>query len=171
MLINISSEFFHSCPKNNLPIFFSIFQLRTWKITVSALTSVNFHGSFWNVARIIHSPKIVDRFHYGGSALLNMHIMDHGPFNEPASFSIPGLIFQAEVTKSVTKVGLQMLININSGFFYARFSNGRIMPWQCPSVRLSVCPSVCPSVRPSGFSGLFFNMLWDINLKLGIYIQ
>ena len=48
-------------------------------------------------------------------------------------------------------------------FLYARLKNGRIMPWQCPSVRLSV--------RPSGFSGLFFNMLWDINLKLGIYIQ
>ena len=37
-----------------------------------------------------------------------------------------------------------------------------------PSVRLS---SVRPSVRPSAFSGLFFNMLWDINLKLGICIQ
>ena len=44
-------------------------------------------------------------------------------------------------------------------FLYARLKNGRIMPWQCPSV------------RPSAFSGLFFNMLWDINLKLGIYIQ
>ena len=31
--------------------------------------------------------------------------------------------------------------------------------------------NVCPSVRPSAFSGLFFNMLWYINLKLGIYIQ
>ena len=38
---------------------------------------------------------------------------------------------------------------------------GRIMPWQCPSVRLSVRPSV----------RVFFNMLWDINLKLGIYIK
>ena len=34
-----------------------------------------------------------------------------------------------------------------------------------------VAMSVRPSVRPSAFSGLFFNMLWDINLKLGIYIQ
>ena len=48
-------------------------------------------------------------------------------------------------------------------FLYARLKNGRIMLWQCPSV--------CPSVRPSEFSGLFFNMLWDINLKLGICIQ
>ena len=39
------------------------------------------------------------------------------------------------------------------------------------NVRPSVCPSVRPSVRPSAFSGLFFNMLWDINLKLGICIQ
>ena len=31
--------------------------------------------------------------------------------------------------------------------------------------------AVAMSVRPSAFSGLFFNMLWDINLKLGIYIQ
>ena len=31
--------------------------------------------------------------------------------------------------------------------------------------------NVRPSVRPSAFFGLFFNMLWDINLKLGIYIQ
>ena len=31
----------------------------------------------------------------------------------------------------------------------------------CCNVRLSVCPSK--------FSRLFFNMLWDINLKLGIY--
>ena len=30
-------------------------------------------------------------------------------------------------------------------FLYARLKNGRIMPWQCPSVRLSVCPSVRPS--------------------------
>ena len=37
--------------------------------------------------------------------------------------------------------------------------------------RGNVRPSACPSVRPSAFSGLFFNMLWDINLKLGIYIQ
>ena len=36
----------------------------------------------------------------------------------------------------------------------------------------NVRPSVLrTSVRPSEFSGLFFNMLWDINLKLGICIQ
>ena len=52
-------------------------------------------------------------------------------------------------------------------FYTPVWKTGRIMPWQCPFVRLSVCPSV----RPSVFSGLFFNMLWDINLKLGIYIQ
>ena len=48
-------------------------------------------------------------------------------------------------------------------FYTPVWKTGRIMPWQCPSVR--------PSVRPSAFSGLFFNMLWDINLKLGICIQ
>ena len=65
-------------------------------------------------------------------------------------------------------------VNVNKylmSFYTPVWKTGRIMPWQCPSVRLSVCPSVRPSVRPSVFSGLFFNMLWDINLKLGIYIQ
>ena len=46
-------------------------------------------------------------------------------------------------------------------FYTPGWKTVRIMPWQCPSVR--------PSVRPSAFSGLFFNMLWDINLKLGIH--
>ena len=39
------------------------------------------------------------------------------------------------------------------------------------AMAMSVRLSVCPSVRPSEFSGLFFNVLWDINLKLGICIQ
>ena len=44
----------------------------------------------------------------------------NAPLNEPASFGILGLIFQAKVTKFGTKVGLKMLININSGFFHSR---------------------------------------------------
>ena len=58
-----------------LRIFFRIFQLCTWEIPVCAITSVNFHGSFWNVART---------FKFG------------------------------------TKVGLKMLININSVYFHNR---------------------------------------------------
>ena len=50
-------------------------------------------------------------------------------------------------------------------FLYARLKNGTYY-----AVAMSVRPFVHPSVRPSAFSGLFFNMLWDINLKLGIYI-
>ena len=38
------------------------------------------------------------------------------------------------------------------------------------AMAMSVRLSVRPSVRPSEFSGLFFNMLWDINFKLGICI-
>ena len=45
-------------------------------------------------------------------------------------------------------------------FLYARLKNGCIMLWQCPSV--------CPSLR---VFRTFFNILWDINLKLGICIQ
>ena len=47
-------------------------------------------------------------------------------------------------------------------FLYTRLKNGTYY---------AVAMSVRSSVRPSAFSGLFFNMLWDINLKLGIYIQ
>ena len=34
------------------------------------------------------------------------------------------------------------LLNACYQFLYARLKNGRIMPWQYPSVRLSICPSV-----------------------------
>ena len=64
----------------------------------------------------IHSPKILDEFDYGGSVCFKY--VHNGPFNEPASFDIPGLIYQAKVTKFGTKVGLNILININSGFFH-----------------------------------------------------
>ena len=64
---------------------------------------------------------------------------------------------------------MNLILNI---FLYACLKNGRIMPWQCPSVRLSVCPSVHPSVRPSiRVFRTFFNMLSDIIFKLSIYIQ
>ena len=46
--------------------------------------------------------------------------MHNGPFNELASFDIPELIFQAKVTKFGIKVGLNMVINISSGFFHSR---------------------------------------------------
>ena len=75
MFININSGFFLNRQKKFLAIFFRILQLRIWKITISALTSVNFHRSFWNMARTF--PKIVDEFDYGGSASLYMCIMDH----------------------------------------------------------------------------------------------
>ena len=44
----------------------------------------------------------------------------NGPFNEPASFDIPELIFRAKVTKFGILVGLNMFINMSSGFFHSR---------------------------------------------------
>ena len=38
-------------------------------------------------------------------------------FNEPASFGIPGFIFQAKDTKFGTNVGLNMLITVSSKFY------------------------------------------------------
>ena len=96
MLINISSGFFIIAIK--MAISFRIFQLRTWKIAVSALTSANFLDLFWSVTRTFIALR----------------------FNEPASFGIPELICQAKVTKFDTTLGLNMLINISSGFYHNR---------------------------------------------------
>ena len=52
-----------------------------------------------------------------------------------------------------------------SVFLYARLKNGRIMPWQCPSVHPSVCPSVRPSVRlrfPDFSSTCFEISIWNL---------
>ena len=40
-------------------------------------------------------------------------------------------------------------LSMCNNFYTPVWKTGRIMPWQCPSVRPSVRPSVCPSVRPS----------------------
>ena len=50
-------------------------------------------------------------------------------------------------------------------FYTPVWKTGRIMPWQCPSVRLSVCPSVRPSVRPRfpDFSSTCFEIsIWNL---------
>ena len=56
-------------------------------------------------------------------------------------------------------------------FLYARLKNGRIMPWQCPSVRPSVHPSVCPSVRPSVRAGFpdFSSTCFEISIWNLVY--
>ena len=60
MLIKTNSGSFHNRQKKILENFFRILQLGTQKITVSALTSV-----------------ILDEFDYGGSASINMRIINH----------------------------------------------------------------------------------------------
>ena len=87
-----------------------------------------------------------------------------------ASASPPSstIIIIINIIITINIIIIIIIIYFGIHFYYTPvWKTGRIMPWQCPSVRLSVRPSV----RPSAFSGLFFNMLWDINLKLGIYIQ
>ena len=118
MVINISSGFFHSRKKKILAIFFRIFQLRTWKITVNTLTSIIFHGSFSNLARTFITLRSRTSFRSWRFCLIkNAH---NGPFNEPASFGIPELIFQVKVTKFCIQVGLNMVINISSAFIHNR---------------------------------------------------
>ena len=49
--------------------------------------------------------------------------MRNGLFNELNNFGIAGLILQAKVTKFGTYVGLNMFINISSGFYHNRKRN------------------------------------------------
>ena len=58
-------------------------------------------------------------------------------------------------------------IDVQAAWVFIRPFEKRTYYAMAMSIRLSVRPSV----RPSEFSGLFFNVLWDINLKLGICIQ
>ena len=102
--------------KTYLAILLCIFQLHTSKIIVSALTSIIFLGSFSNVTRTcitLRSRKCsIMRF----CLIRYAHC---GPFKEPGSFGIPGLIFQAKITKSCTNGGgLNMLISMSSGFYH-----------------------------------------------------
>ena len=64
--------------------------------------------------------------------------------------------------------GLQPLGRVLQ-FFYARLKKGHIMPWQCPSNHLSVCPSVC--IFPDFFSSCFeisIQTCWYIYLVGGM---
>ena len=72
----------------------------------------NFSRIIFKLGKDIYYPKFSDECDHGGFASLNICTMDH----LMTSFDIPELIFQAEVTKCGTKVGLNMLSNISSGF-------------------------------------------------------
>ena len=82
-----------------MAIFFRILQLRTWKITVSALTSVNFHGSFFlNVARTFIALRSRT------SSIMEVLLIEYahnGPFNQVINFEIPGFIFKLKSSNLV----------------------------------------------------------------------
>ena len=100
-------------------------------------------------------PGADQRKHQSSASLAFVRGIHRGPVNSPPKRPVARKMFLFDD------------VIMASLFAWYYFLYARFMPWQCPSVR----PSVCPSVRPSAISGLFLNMLWDINLKLGIYIQ
>ena len=77
MLINISSGFFHSRQKKILAIFFSHFPTSHMENHRQRSHICKFSRTILKCGKDIHWPKISDEFDYGGSALLNMRIMDH----------------------------------------------------------------------------------------------
>ena len=82
---------------------------------VNTLTSIIFHWSFSNLARTFITLRSVRSWKF-----CLIKYVHNGPFDEPTSFDIPELIFQAEVTKFGIKVGLNMLSNISSLFLHSR---------------------------------------------------
>ena len=78
----------------------------------------NFSRIIFKLGKNICYPKISDECDHGGSASLNMRIMDHLMSRPLLAFL--NSFFQAKVTKCDKKVGLNMLINISSGFFHNR---------------------------------------------------
>ena len=52
-------------------------------------------------------------------------------------------------------------INFQLPFYTPLWKTGRIMPWQCPSIRLSVCPSVRPCF-PDFSSTCFEISIWNL---------
>ena len=94
-----------------------------------------------------------------------MRIMEH-LMSQPF-FAIPGLIFQAKVTKFGTNVVVNMLISTSSGFF----SCDQAALWMVQSVHPSVCPSVTPFhhvpiiVSSWNFWGVITNDKSDIPAK------
>ena len=113
MLINMNSVFFHN--RQKIGDFFSHF-------ATSHMENHRYRSHIRKFSRIIlkcgkeiHSPKISDEFVQLWRFCL-IKYLHNGPFNDPASFGISGLIFQAKFTQFGTKVGLKMLININSVF-------------------------------------------------------
>ena len=72
--------------------------------------------------------------------------------------------FVAYVNLMITVGSFDLLLYADH-FYTPVWKTGRIMPWQCPSVRLSVCPSVRPSVRPRfpDFSSTCFEIsIWNL---------
>ena len=77
----------------------------------------------------------------GHSSVTARSQLNHGIFSMITAQSWLG---HSSVTAGCDHFGHRELTVSSHGgqFLYARLKNGRIMPWQCPSVRLSVRPSV-----------------------------
>ena len=120
--------------------------------SVSAFTSIIFHGSFSNLVRTFIALRsgISDKVDYEGSASLNIHKMYH--FIELGSFAIPGLIIQDKVTKFSTNVGLNIDINASSWFLPLGLSCGKGIVVAC--VWSSVCPSVNFTLSSQVWAGI-----------------
>ena len=82
---------------------------------VNTLTSIIFHGSFSNLARTFITLRFQTSSIMEVLPHLDMRIMDH-LMSQPLLTFLNSFFFQTKVTK----FGLNMLINISSGFFHSR---------------------------------------------------
>ena len=77
----------------------------------------NFSRIIFKLGKDIYCPKILEDFDYGGSASLNMCIMDH--LRKQPLWAFLDSFFKL-VTKFGTNVGIIMLINLSFGFYQNR---------------------------------------------------
>ena len=76
-LLNTSSGFKRNGENIHSANFLNVFQFRTLKTPLSALTSTPFLGSFSNMASISIVLRVPDEFNYGSSASPNVRVRDH----------------------------------------------------------------------------------------------
>ena len=114
-LIDISSGFYQHHQKILAIFFFAFSNFTHWKSWL-ALSCPQFLSDLFEMWQRNLLPQNLRQVRLWRFCII--WYVHNGPFNERASFGIPGIIFQAKVTKFGTNVRLNKLFNITSVFYH-----------------------------------------------------